>query len=223
MLTILPPRFAEREEMTLFHSKEYIAFIEKIVNKYARRRDSADTDANYYGLVDEVTPLTADEERRKDEFGLTDDCPIIPELWQIMRATVGGTLKAIECMQAAHTAHPHAAITSMHWAGGRHHAEAACAKGFCMCNDIVIGILQLLSSSSSYPRILYLDIDLHHGDGVEDAFAASPSVMTCSFHHHSPGFFPGTGAMDTGNDRSKERRGRRESGGEGGRERESRT
>ena len=55
-------------------------------------------------------------------------------------------------------------------------------------NDIVVAILKL---REKYGRVLYIDLDLHHGDGVEDAFCATNKVFTLSFHKYSPGFFPG--------------------------------
>jgi len=55
--------------------------------------------------------------------------------------------------------------------------------------DIVLGILELLRY---HPRVLYVDIDVHHGDGVEEAFYTTDRVMTCSFHKYGE-FFPGTG------------------------------
>lgn len=57
-------------------------------------------------------------------------------------------------------------------------------------NDIVLAILELLRF---HPRVLYIDIDIHHGDGVQEAFYLSDRVMTLSFHKHGDGFFPGTG------------------------------
>ncbi|XP_049683183.1 histone deacetylase 8 isoform X5 [Accipiter gentilis] len=64
------------------------------------------------------------------------------------------------------------------------------ASGFCYLNDAVLGILRL---RQKFDRILYIDLDLHHGDGVEDAFSFTSKVMTVSLHKFSPGFFPGTG------------------------------
>ncbi len=68
---------------------------------------------------------------------------------------------------------------AINWAGGYHHAKKTEASGFCYVNDIVICILELLKV---YPRVLYLDIDVHHGDGVEEAFYNTNRVMTVSFH-----------------------------------------
>jgi histone deacetylase 1/2 len=98
---------------------------------------------------------------------------------------------------------------AINWAGGLHHAKKAEASGFCYINgssffspfppspfrlylshaDIVLGILELLRY---HPRVLYVDIDVHHGDGVEEAFYTTDRVMTASFHKYGE-FFPGTG------------------------------
>ena len=68
---------------------------------------------------------------------------------------------------------------AINWTGGLHHAKKCSASGFCYINDIVICILELLKI---YPRVLYVDIDVHHGDGVEEAFLYTNRVMTVSFH-----------------------------------------
>ncbi|KAF7624969.1 hypothetical protein AFLA_001845 [Aspergillus flavus NRRL3357] len=78
---------------------------------------------------------------------------------------------------------------AINWAGGLHHAKKSEANGFCYVNDIVLGILELLRF---HPRVLYIDIDVHHGDGVEEAFYTTDRVMTVSFHQYGD-FFPGTG------------------------------
>lgn len=81
---------------------------------------------------------------------------------------------------------------AINWAGGLHHAKKREASGFCYINDIVLGILELLRV---YPRVLYIDIDCHHGDGVEEAFYTTNRVMTCSFHKFGE-YFPGTGTQE---------------------------
>ena len=73
-----------------------------------------------------------------------------------------------------------------------HHAKKSEASGFCYVNDIVLAIIELLNV---YPRVLYLDIDVHHGDGVEEAFYLSNRCMTVSFHQYGDEFFPGTGGL----------------------------
>jgi histone deacetylase 1/2 len=81
-----------------------------------------------------------------------------------------------------------------------HHAKKSEASGFCYVNDIVLGILELLKY---HHRVLYIDIDIHHGDGVEEAFYSTDRVMTLSFHKYGD-FFPGTGDVrDTGVEEGK--------------------
>ena len=91
------------------------------------------------------------------------------------------------------------------WSGGLHHAKRNGASGFCYVNDIVLAILELLRY---HARVLYIDIDIHHGDGVEEyvisetlvltrrAFYTTDRVMTVSFHKFGESFFPGTGDID---------------------------
>ncbi len=86
------------------------------------------------------------------------DCPGFPGLHEFSRLAAGSSLDAADCI-----------ITGMsdiviNWSGGYHHAKKVEASGFCYVNDIVLCILELLKF---YPRVLYLDIDVHHGDGVE--------------------------------------------------------
>ncbi|QSL64959.1 hypothetical protein MERGE_002263 [Pneumocystis wakefieldiae] len=78
------------------------------------------------------------------------------------------------------------------WSGGLHHAKKREASGFCYVNDIVLAILELLKYNQ---RVLYIDIDIHHGDGVEEAFYTTDRVMTCSFHKYGE-YFPGTGSIE---------------------------
>jgi len=80
---------------------------------------------------------------------------------------------------------------AINWAGGLHHAKKSEASGFCYVNDIVLGILELLRY---HTRVLYIDIDVHHGDGVEEAFYTTDRVMTVSFHKYGE-YFPGTGEL----------------------------
>ena len=80
---------------------------------------------------------------------------------------------------------------AVNWSGGLHHAKKSEASGFCYVNDIVLAILELLKY---HQRVLYIDIDVHHGDGVEEAFYTTDRVMTVSFHKYGE-YFPGTGDL----------------------------
>ncbi|KAL1787411.1 histone deacetylase 1, partial [Sigmodon hispidus] len=80
---------------------------------------------------------------------------------------------------------------AVNWAGGLHHAKKSEASGFCYVNDIVLAILELLKY---HQMVLYIDIDIYHGDGVEEAFYTTDQVMTMSFHKYGE-YFPGTGDL----------------------------
>ncbi|KAJ8606567.1 hypothetical protein MRB53_040867 [Persea americana] len=96
-------------------------------------------------------------------------------------------------LNAAHTLVAGQSDIAINWSGGLHHAKKADASGFCYVNDIVLAILELLRT---HPRVLYIDIDVHHGDGVEQAFLSTDRVLTLSFHKYDHlNFFPGTGAL----------------------------
>jgi len=84
----------------------------------------------------------------------------------------------------------------VNWAGGLHHAKKEEASGFCFINDIVMAILELLSK---YDKVMYIDVDVHHGDGVEEAFLYNDRVLTISLHKYGDGFFPDTGTLITDN------------------------
>ncbi|XP_055066747.1 histone deacetylase 8 isoform X1 [Misgurnus anguillicaudatus] len=124
------------------------------------------------------------------DFGLGYDCPVVEGIFDYAAAVGGATLTAAQNLKDGKC------DVAINWAGGWHHAKKDEASGFCYVNDAVLGILKL---REKYERVLYVDVDLHHGDGVEDAFSFTSKVMTVSLHKFSPGFFPGTGDVtDTG-------------------------
>ncbi|GEQ68660.1 hypothetical protein JCM33374_g2328 [Metschnikowia sp. JCM 33374] len=124
------------------------------------------------------------------KYGLAFDCPPFANLNEYVTSVAGSSLSAANVLlsKANHRSTQHVAVN---WYGGRHHASRNSASGFCYVNDIVLAILRL---RTRYKRVFYLDVDLHHGDGVEAAFRFSKNVTTCSIHRHDVGFFPGTGA-----------------------------
>ncbi|KAL4439888.1 hypothetical protein ABPG75_002889 [Micractinium tetrahymenae] len=125
-------------------------------------------------------------ERQRAAYGLEDDCAPFPGLYEHAALTAGGSLQAAAALCSG------AARLAVHLDGGRHHARKARASGFCFVNDVVLAILRLLSS---FRRVLYLDVDVHHGDGVEEAFEMTSRVLTMSLHKQAPGFFPGSGRL----------------------------
>lgn len=119
------------------------------------------------------------------DFGLAYDCYPFKGLAKHVSYVAGGTLTAANfvCKEKGSS-------VAIHWDGGRHHAIADSASGFCFANDAVLG---LFAMQECFNKILYIDIDAHHGDGVELAFRDSSSVVTCSFHLCMPGIYPNTG------------------------------
>uniref|UniRef100_A0A8C1MJF8 Histone deacetylase n=1 Tax=Cyprinus carpio TaxID=7962 RepID=A0A8C1MJF8_CYPCA len=112
--------------------------------------------------------------------------PVFPGLFEFCSRYTGASL------QGATQLNHKICDIAINWAGGLHHAKKFEASGFCYVNDIVISILELLKY---HPRVLYIDIDIHHGDGVQEAFYLTDRVMTVSFHKYGNYFFPGTGDM----------------------------
>ncbi len=128
-------------------------------------------------------PLTKEEKQRYN-IGLNGN-PIFGEIFSRPATACGATLTAVELLSAED-----GIVYSP--AGGTHHGRPDRASGFCYLNDPAIGILSLLDRG--FERVLYLDIDAHHCDGVEDAFSGDPRVLTVSIHE--AGRWPKTGRAD---------------------------
>ncbi|KAJ1928118.1 histone deacetylase [Tieghemiomyces parasiticus] len=140
----------------------------------------------YIDFLHRVTPETlAHHAREQAKFNVGDDCPVFDGLFEYCALSAGGS------MEGAGRLNRGLSDIAINWAGGLHHAKKSEASGFCYVNDIVLAILELLRTFS---RVIYIDIDCHHGDGVEEAFYTTDRVMTVSFHKYGE-FFPGTGEL----------------------------
>jgi acetoin utilization protein AcuC len=115
------------------------------------------------------------------------DNPIFSGLWQVARLVAGGSILAAELVGSGEVQR------AFHFAGGLHHAVANRASGFCYVNDVVLAILALRARGL---RVAYVDIDAHHGDGVQCAFYGDPNVLTISSHERGDRLFPGTGFVE---------------------------
>lgn len=123
-------------------------------------------------------------------YGLgTGDCPVFPEMHEVSQLIVGGALEGVKRIMMGEV---NQAFSLM---AGLHHAFAERAAGFCYYNDAVIAI-KLLQEEYGIKRILYIDTDVHHGDGVLDAFYDSEEVLGISIHESPQFLFPGTGLSD---------------------------
>ena len=123
-----------------------------------------------------------------DEEGVTDnDTPPFYGMHVAGAAVVGGTLHAMEEILAGRSLH------AFHPGGGLHHAFPARASGFCVFNDVAVAIRRARDAGH---RVLYVDVDVHHGDGVEGIFWDDPLVQTVSIHESGLTLFPGSGWVE---------------------------
>lgn len=130
----------------------------------------------------ETLQRVPEAERERYNIGRNGN-PIFPEIFRRPATACGGTLKAAELLRGDGIVYSPA--------GGTHHGRPGRASGFCYFNDPVLGILALLDQGLT--RIFYLDIDAHHGDGVQDAFAEDDRVFTVSIHEQ--GRWPHSGQL----------------------------
>jgi acetoin utilization protein AcuC len=117
-------------------------------------------------------------------LGIADN-PVFPRMHEVSALVAGATLAAAQAVWSAETDH------GANVAGGLHHAMSGYASGFCVYNDPAIAIRWLLGQGAA--RVAYVDLDVHHGDGVQAAFYDDPRVLTISLHEHPATLFPGTG------------------------------
>jgi len=123
-----------------------------------------------------------------------EDCPVFDGLFEFCQLYTSGSIGGAVRLNKGQN------DIVINWAGGLHHAKKSEASGFCYVNDCVLAILELLKT---HQRVLYIDIDIHHGDGVEEAFYTTNRVMTASFHKFGE-YFPGTGdVQDVGAEAGK--------------------
>ncbi len=164
LLEISEPREATREEIESVHSSEYV----DVVKKLSKNVNDRTIQPYVYGLG-------------------PGDNPIFKGMYEASSLVCGASIKAAELVwkdsDIVHAFNP---------AGGLHHAYKNKASGFCIFNDIAVAIKYLKNLKKDI-RIAYLDIDCHHGDGVQWLFYDDPNVLTISFHESGKFLFPGTG------------------------------
>ncbi len=146
-------------------------------------------DAGYLAALERVSVdrLATPDDRARFNLG-SMECPVFEGLWERARASVGGAILAADLTCDG--------LVAFHPAGGTHHGRPDRASGFCYLNDPVFAIRRLLARGVG--RVAYIDLDAHHGDGVEDAFRDNAAV--CSLSIHEAGRWPGTGPTGTSAD-----------------------
>jgi len=157
------PHPATPGELSAFHSEDYVNFLSRITPDNLRQFST---------------------QMQRFQAGDMTDCPIFDGLFEFAQLYTGASIDGAIKLNNSET------DIAINWSGGLHHAKKSEASGFCYINDIVLAILELLKV---HARVLYIDIDVHHGDGVEEAFYCTDRVMTLSLHKFGEGFFPGTG------------------------------
>jgi len=163
-MTVLDPEPIDPQLLTLFHDSTYLALLEK----GSRGEGQAE-------ILDML------------ERGLgTKDNPIISGVYEWSLRAVGGTYMAMQHIINGD------ALVAFNPLGGFHHAMPDHAEGFCYLNDIVISIMGALNSTPG-TRIAYIDIDAHHGNGVQEAFYQDPRVLLISLHETGRTLYPWSG------------------------------
>jgi acetoin utilization protein AcuC len=142
--------------------------------------------------IDAVKLAGKEPHRVIEERGLgTPDNPTFEGMHEASAHIVGATVEAARRVWTGDTLH------AANISGGLHHAMPEKASGFCVYNDVAVGIRWLLAQGAE--RVAYVDVDVHHGDGVEAVFYDDPRVLTISLHETGQMLFPGTGfPSDTG-------------------------
>ncbi|MEE1751075.1 acetoin utilization protein AcuC [Streptomyces sp. SP18CS02] len=141
-----------------------------------------------------VRAASADPRSADQAYGLgTLDDPAFAGMHEASALIAGQSVGAAEAVWRGEAAH------AVNFAGGLHHAMPGSAAGFCIYNDASLAIARLLELGAQ--RVAYVDVDVHHGDGVQAAFWEDPRVLTVSLHEHPRTLFPGTGwPQETGAD-----------------------
>jgi acetoin utilization protein AcuC len=157
-IKVTQPRAASKEEILLFHEKEYV----QQVQKYSERGS---------GLLD------------------SGDTPAFKGCFEATSLVVGASLEACDKIMSGKIAH------AFNPSGGLHHAHPERASGFCIFNDPAVSV-NYLRKKHGVKKLVYLDIDAHHGDGVMYGFYKDPSLLDIDFHENGKYIFPGTGFPD---------------------------
>ncbi|GGG09389.1 acetoin utilization protein AcuC [Paenibacillus abyssi] len=161
---MLVPQAADISQLRMVHRSDYIEAVKALSVQNPDHRWTER--AQKYGLQSEDTPYF---------YGMHAAASIL----------VGGSIQAAEAVLSGQTQH------AFHMAGGLHHAFPDHGSGFCVYNDAAVAIAHIRQKYGA--RVLYIDTDVHHGDGVQWTFYDDPEVCTYSIHETGKYLFPGTG------------------------------
>ncbi|GAB4308381.1 MAG: acetoin utilization protein AcuC [Promethearchaeota archaeon] len=167
---VLPPRLATDRELAWVHSEGYV----EAVKRFSKAGSAGNSwhEGMAYGLG-------------------PGDNPIFSGMYEAAALVAGASLVAIEAMLDESNGVTYA----FNPAGGLHHAQRSRASGFCIFNDAALAIKRYLLEHPD-GRVMYVDVDAHHGDGVQWLFYDDPHVLTLSIHESGEFLFPGTGFVE---------------------------
>jgi acetoin utilization protein AcuC len=164
-LTVVAAPPAGESTLTLVHDADYVAAVRRA------SQDPAAVPAAFQAYA---------------SYGLgTEDNPVFAGMHEASALIAGQSVGAAEAVWRGEAAH------AVNFAGGLHHAMPGSAAGFCIYNDASLAVARLLELGAE--RVAYVDVDVHHGDGVQKAFWDDPRVLTISLHEHPRTLFPQTG------------------------------
>lgn len=136
-LKVVAPHPCDSKQLQTFHSSSYLEYIQECDLKACASGEDEDEDENY-------------------EFGLDHDCPVVDNLFELCSTIGGASYTGADLLVSGEFK------WVVNWFGGWHHAKRERASGYCYVNDCVLAILRL---RKRFERVLYIDLDLHHGDG----------------------------------------------------------
>jgi acetoin utilization protein AcuC len=159
------PRTEAEKAVRILHREDYVEAVEALSKNHP-----------FYAAI-----------RKASDYGLQQDgdTPYFPGMHQAALNVVAGTMAAAEAVMSG------AALRALHLAGGLHHAFPERASGFCVYNDAAAAIVRIREKYGA--RVMYVDTDVHHGDGVQWFFYTDADVFTFSIHETGKYLFPGTG------------------------------
>lgn len=185
------PLRPERVLLTYEHCKELgLVDLDHVTEVEARKARTSEIerchDPEFIATVKAIDSGEADELSGR-EFGLGfGDNPIFAGMHEASAAVCGASVTAMEAVMSGAYEH------SFNPAGGLHHARRREASGFCVYNDPAVAIAAALEEHPEW-RVMYVDVDVHHGDGVQWIFYEEPRVLTVSLHQSGRYLYPGTG------------------------------
>ncbi len=185
----LPLRPATIKELSLVHTPDYISAVQRLgTHEKAEASREERVERSQLAL----------------KYGFGDgDTPALPGMHEVSARIVGGSLVALSAVMGlpeggTFDSEEERPLHVFHPGGGLHHAWAERASGFCIYNDVSVAIAHVLRAREA--KVLYIDFDAHHGDGVQRSFYDDPRVMTISLHETGRYLFPGTGdVLELGN------------------------